>query len=171
MKGFSESDYSDIAIGIIKNYENNVIEKKKKLNEKETLLNYNNDYNTEADILTNNNNLIDHTKLLENDKSDDSSYDSLVDDFYNKAVTNYRENSKKKDNITDLSNEGNDINNLITDDKELKEIWDNNNNKDPKKLYLKKKVIQRNTEILKKNHNKPLIPLLKNHNKKKKMML
>ncbi|SBS92124.1 conserved Plasmodium protein, unknown function, partial [Plasmodium ovale curtisi] len=166
MEAFSESDYSDIAIGIIKNYENNVIEKKKKLNEKETSLNYNNDYNKEADIIANNNNLIDHAKLLENDKSDDSSYDSLVDDFYNKAVTNYRESCKKQDNITDLSNGENDINNIIADDKELKEIGDNNN-KDPKK-YLKKKVIQRNTEILKKYHNKPLIPLLKNNNKKKK---
>ncbi|CDU17668.1 conserved Plasmodium protein, unknown function [Plasmodium yoelii] len=165
MEAFSESDYSDIAIGIIKNYENNVIEKKKKLNEKETILKYNNDYNTEADIHANHNNLIDHVKLLENDKSDDSSYDSLVDDFYNKAVTNYRENCKKKDNITNLSNGENDTNNLITDDKELKEMG---GNKDPKKLYLKKKVIQRNTEILKKNHNKPLIPLLKNNNKKKK---
>ncbi|CAD2103161.1 conserved Plasmodium protein, unknown function [Plasmodium vinckei] len=167
MEAFSESDYSDIAIGIIKNYENNVIEKKKKLNEKETSLNYNNDYNKEADIIANNNNLIDHAKLLENDKSDDSSYDSLVDDFYNKAVTNYRESCKKQDNITDLSNGENDINNIIADDKELKEIGDNNSNKDPKK-YLKKKVIQRNTEILKKYHNKPLIPLLKNNNKKKK---
>lgn len=79
----------------------------------------------------------------EKDDDDDNTYDSLIEDFYEETVKKLNTENREK----------------IGHSK--KEI--------PPKLKentLKQKVIQRNNEILKKNRNKPLMPLLKKKTEK-----
>ncbi|SBS82241.1 conserved Plasmodium protein, unknown function [Plasmodium ovale curtisi] len=160
METFSGSDYSDIAEGIIKNYESKIRTKEKKgnANEKErSFLGYKDDYNFENSLLLSKGHTSDDSELLRKDQRRDSSYDSLVDDFYEKAVTNFNEKCKHK-NTTNVSREEEGNSNIFNVNKgEIQNILE----KDHNKLSIKKKVIQRNNEILKKNYNKPLMPLLK----------
>ncbi|SBT33671.1 conserved Plasmodium protein, unknown function [Plasmodium ovale wallikeri] len=179
METFSGSDYSDIAEGIIKNYENKIKTKEKKGNasEKErSFLGYKDDYNFENSLLLSKGHTrSDDSELLRKDQRRDSSYDSLVDDFYEKAVTNFKEKCKHK-NTTNVSREeeGEEREGGEEEGEEGEEEEGNSNifnvnkgetqnilEKDHNKLSIKKKVIQRNNDILKKNYNKPLMPLLK----------
>ncbi|CRG99479.1 conserved Plasmodium protein, unknown function [Plasmodium relictum] len=160
MKIFSESDYSDIAIGIIKNYEENKKESIRKLDEKKNLLFHSNSHFNDS-LFSKKESYSNENKLLRKsiDNNDDSSYNSLVDDFYDKAIKKYKKSKKKSTNFSESDND----NTLVSESHIIK--------KDENKLLIKKKVIQRNNEILKKNHNKPLMPLLKKKNTKKKMYI
>ncbi|EWC85968.1 hypothetical protein PFNF54_05632 [Plasmodium falciparum NF54] len=156
----SGSDYSDIANEIMQRYE----EKKKKEEEKKNIEVKNYDDTLYRKKIVNSNEC--NNKNVINNFNDDSSYDSLVDDFYNKTI-NQNENKNDEEIIN--------VNNFYLSDNEKKEentniindkMKPNNYIKKKKEQIIKKKVIQRNNEIFKRNYNRPLMPLLVKKKKK-----
>ncbi|KYN98558.1 hypothetical protein PRSY57_0924800 [Plasmodium reichenowi] len=156
----SGSDYSDIANEIMQRYET----KKKKEEEKKNIEVKNYDDTLYRKKIVNSNEC--NNKNVINNFNDDSSYDSLVDDFYNKTI-NQNENKNDEEIIN--------VNNFYLSDNEKKEentniindkMKSNNYIKKKKEQIIKKKVIQRNNEIFKRNYNRPLMPLLIKKKKK-----
>ncbi|CAI7719710.1 conserved Plasmodium protein, unknown function [Plasmodium vivax] len=106
---------------------------------------------------------------------DGSSYDSLVEDFFENAIKNAKRVKKEKQHggseRNDRSAEGEksegEAKNALQRQSENSTVEEKK--KDPRKVTIKKKAIQWNSEMLKKKLNKPLMPLLRR--KKKSMHL
>ncbi|KJP87447.1 hypothetical protein AK88_02879 [Plasmodium fragile] len=189
-----ESQHSDVTAGTVRGYKvrragnpsrGNSLRRTANRMEEDPLFSYPKNFQLEDPILLNGEEADSCpdgtlTQMKKNANDDASSYDSLVEDFFEKAIKNAKKVKKKQNQERDSapsersgpnerSGPSAEEDNTLQRQNQHDQVEENK--KDPPKMSIKKKVIQWNSQMLNKNLNKPRMPLVRRKKKSMNMFI